>query len=225
MTGPQSTDAGTNPPQLLAVAANDEVVTLGIAGNDIDFTGIVENCIGRHALGANQGRHGPARPTTTRPATTSSRPRSRPCGLGSRPRWLKIHARAPQAKVFLVGYPAILPTDGIRVLAANAADGDRCPLPAPQGTRVERDAGGGRGGGAGDLRRHLSFRASRTTPARRSPFAGSSRSYRVLWRSRCTRMRPAKPAWRRWYKAPSPPPCTRRRGRPPGRPVSTESGW
>jgi GDSL-like Lipase/Acylhydrolase family len=44
MTSPQSTDAGTNPPQFDALSAAAKIVSLQIGGNDIGFTSILENC-------------------------------------------------------------------------------------------------------------------------------------------------------------------------------------
>jgi lysophospholipase L1-like esterase len=44
MTTPQSTYAGTNPPQLDSIAADTRVVSLSIGGNDIGFTEILTNC-------------------------------------------------------------------------------------------------------------------------------------------------------------------------------------
>jgi hypothetical protein len=112
MTGPQSTDAGTNPPQLLAVSASDEVVTLGIAGNDIDFTGIVENCIAATPWGPTRvGRtckayYDPSGHDLVAAEIAALQPRVQAT-------LAQVHARAPQAKVFVVGYPAILPTAGL----------------------------------------------------------------------------------------------------------------
>jgi GDSL-like Lipase/Acylhydrolase family len=111
MTAPQSTDAGTNPPQLLAVTPKDEVVTLGIAGNDIDFTGIVENCIAATPWGPTRvGRtckayYDPSGHDLIAAEIGALQPRVQAT-------LAQIRARAPQAKIFVVGYPAILPAAG-----------------------------------------------------------------------------------------------------------------
>ncbi len=44
MTQPQSTDAGTNPPQFDALSTAAKIVTLQISGNDIGFSEILRNC-------------------------------------------------------------------------------------------------------------------------------------------------------------------------------------
>jgi hypothetical protein len=111
LTGPQTTDAGTNPPQLLAVTGDDGVVTLGIAGNDIDFTGIVENCIAVTPWGPTrvgrtcQAYYDPGGHDLIAAEIEALQPRLEDA-------LAQIHARAPQAKVLVVGYPAILPAAG-----------------------------------------------------------------------------------------------------------------
>ena len=42
---PQSTSAGTNPPQFNALSAATKVVSVQIGGNDIGFTEILQNCV------------------------------------------------------------------------------------------------------------------------------------------------------------------------------------
>ena len=55
LTQPQSTDLGTNPPQLSVVNTGDRVVTLGIGGNDIGFVSIIENCEALTPWGPHEG--------------------------------------------------------------------------------------------------------------------------------------------------------------------------
>jgi lysophospholipase L1-like esterase len=45
MFNAQSTDAGTNPPQLDALDSGTDVVTLQVGGNDIGFSEIITNCV------------------------------------------------------------------------------------------------------------------------------------------------------------------------------------
>jgi len=44
MFAPQAVTGGSNPAQLSALSATTSLVTLGIGGNDIGFTEIIENC-------------------------------------------------------------------------------------------------------------------------------------------------------------------------------------
>jgi hypothetical protein len=112
MTGGQVTDAGSSPAQLAAVASNDRVVTVGIGGNDINFTGIVENCIaatpwGPTRVGTNcKSYYDPSGHDVIAAEIRALRPR-----LSAT--LARVHARAPAARVFLIGYPAILPADGL----------------------------------------------------------------------------------------------------------------
>jgi lysophospholipase L1-like esterase len=111
MTAPQSTDAGTNPAQLSAVTSADRVVTLGIGGNDIDFSGIIENCValtpyGPTMVGLTCKSHYDAGGHDQIAAAIDALAPKVASVLG------RIHQLAPHAKVFLVGYPAILPPTG-----------------------------------------------------------------------------------------------------------------
>jgi lysophospholipase L1-like esterase len=106
---PQDTGLGTNPPQLDALTEDTEGVTLTIGGNDIGFGEIVQEC---------------ARRSPTEPFGAACRDYYTTDGedeLAERieetaPRVAAaleaIEERSPDARVLLVGYPAILPVDG-----------------------------------------------------------------------------------------------------------------
>jgi lysophospholipase L1-like esterase len=110
MWNPQDVFLGPNPPQLDALSNETRRVTLQIGGNDIGFGQIVDQC-------------------------TTAWPYGHPCIDTYAPNWpdnsvdilqdriaatapkiaaviQAIHARAPRARVFLVGYAAILPHTG-----------------------------------------------------------------------------------------------------------------
>jgi lysophospholipase L1-like esterase len=111
MTSVQKTAAGVNPPQLGAVTSADKVVTLGIGGNDIGFIRIIENC-------AAASPFGPTRVGWTCKShyTTGGIDRIAAAIRAVTPRLeavlTSVHRLAPAAKVFVVGYPAILPPTG-----------------------------------------------------------------------------------------------------------------
>ncbi len=95
-----------NPPQLDALDASTKIVTLGIGGNDIGFSEIARTCV---ELFARQQTGSPCRDFYNQGGVDE---------IGRRIAALapvfdrvldEIEARSPQAKVFTVGYPAILP--------------------------------------------------------------------------------------------------------------------
>jgi lysophospholipase L1-like esterase len=117
MTRPQPTGNGTNPPQLDAVTPETTLVTVGIGGNDVGFVALAAQC------------------TTDDPSASPCRDRLVTAGGDEMARRIEttgrrvaalldqIHARAPRARVVLVGYPTILP------------DGGGCWPTLPLGTR------------------------------------------------------------------------------------------
>ena len=107
MTARQDVDPDPdNPPQLDALDANTRIVTLGIGGNDIGFTEIAKKCA---ELFLVQPNGSPCRDFYNQGGVDV---------IGGRIAALApklaavldgIDTRSPRAKVFTVGYPAILP--------------------------------------------------------------------------------------------------------------------
>jgi len=106
---PQVTTLGTNGPQLDALGTDTAGVTLTIGGNDIGFGGIISECAARSPrkpLGsacedfftADGEDELAARIDETAPRIAAA--------------LAEIENRSPDAEVFLVGFPAILPDDG-----------------------------------------------------------------------------------------------------------------
>lgn len=102
MTHAERFGVGANPPQLDSVTRDTDLVTLGIGGNDIDFSRIVVTCAAESLtspMGAPCAAHyGNAidkdiKKTGPKVASVLRR----------------IHAKAPHARVLLVGYLRILP--------------------------------------------------------------------------------------------------------------------
>ena len=102
----QGVTPGPNPPQLDALDATTRLVSLGIGGNDIGFSGIIEDC------------------ATVLPWETPCRDQYLAGGLDQISARIAqtapkvdavldaIRARAPQARILVVGYPTILPDRG-----------------------------------------------------------------------------------------------------------------
>lgn len=107
---PQETRLGTNAPQLDALGPDTAGVTLSIGGNDIGFATIINECATRSPrapLGAacrdfytapDGSDELAARIDDTAPRIAAALE--------------EISARSPEAEVFVVGYPAILPDEG-----------------------------------------------------------------------------------------------------------------
>ena len=107
MTQPQDVDPDPdNPPQLDALDGHTTVVTLGIGGNDIGFTDIAKKC---GELGLQDPTGSPCKTFYNR--TGSDEIAARIAALAPKLRAVldRIDRRSPDAKVFVIGYPAILP--------------------------------------------------------------------------------------------------------------------
>jgi lysophospholipase L1-like esterase len=109
MTQSQSVTLGTNPPQFGALGSSASLVTLGIGGNDIGFYNIVKTCAEEsitNPFGSPCKSHYTAGGTDQlAQAIQNLAPKIGSVLQG-------IHALAPSARVFLVGYPVILPNSG-----------------------------------------------------------------------------------------------------------------
>jgi lysophospholipase L1-like esterase len=100
-----------NRSQLTAVGSGTQIVSLQVGGDDIGFTSIIENCIaltpwGPTKVGANcRNYYDPnGKNSLANDVTALAQPIAAILA--------HIHAAAPNAKVFVVGYPDILPQNG-----------------------------------------------------------------------------------------------------------------
>jgi hypothetical protein len=100
------------PPQLNAVKRTTKVVTLGIGGNDIGFTSIIENCIAETPTGPTRSGPQNCKQYYTAGGTDQLAQRIHATRAKVDRVIRAIHARSSQAKVYVVGYPAILPESG-----------------------------------------------------------------------------------------------------------------
>jgi GDSL-like Lipase/Acylhydrolase family len=106
MFNAQGVTPGPNPPQLDALDAGTRLVTLGVGGNDIGFSEIIESCVtllpwetpcqDRYRAGGSDELS--ARIAATAPKVAAV--------LDA------VRSRAPGARTLVVGYPAILPDTG-----------------------------------------------------------------------------------------------------------------
>jgi lysophospholipase L1-like esterase len=107
MTQSQTDDGVTiNPPQLNSITGSSGVVTLGIGGNDIGFVDIIETC-------AEESLTNPFGDPCTAHYTSGGTDQLAAEISATGPKvgavLAQIRQRAPQAKVYVVGYPDILP--------------------------------------------------------------------------------------------------------------------
>ncbi|WP_051967662.1 SGNH/GDSL hydrolase family protein [Kitasatospora mediocidica] len=116
---PQHLDGGDNPAQLDALSDRTRLVTVGIGGNDADFTKVVARCAEQGlaqtllaGLDLKKAQDSPCRASYTA-ADGQDRLTALLDTVGDRLTGVlqEVKRRAPQARVYLVGYPALLPAD------------------------------------------------------------------------------------------------------------------
>lgn len=104
MTEAQNVEPGPNPPQFNGLAAGTNIVSLTIGGNDIGFSEVLESCITYNPFSTpckdkyDSGGHDQL---AERIANTAPKVAAVLQG---------IHTRSPNARVFVVDYPDILPS-------------------------------------------------------------------------------------------------------------------
>ncbi|MFB6891163.1 SGNH/GDSL hydrolase family protein [Kitasatospora sp. NPDC056327] len=114
----QPTDGGANPPQLDALTPATRLVTLGIGGNDAGFMEVVGQCAKENLVDALKGLVGSDRAASPcrdsyAVADGGDQVQRKVDSAGERlgTQLKEIKRRAPQARVYVVGYPVLLPAD------------------------------------------------------------------------------------------------------------------
>jgi hypothetical protein len=108
MTQPQNVDPdGPNPPQFSRLDAATRVVSLTIGGNDIGFSEVVQNCITWNPFDRPCQRRYVVNGVDTLSQRINQTAPLVDAVLDG------IRARSPQARTFVVNYPAIFPETGI----------------------------------------------------------------------------------------------------------------
>ncbi|MFI2780166.1 SGNH/GDSL hydrolase family protein [Streptomyces sp. ALB3] len=105
MAGPQE----SAPPQLDALRPDTTLVTLGVGGNDLDLAGVITRCV---LVGYLSPYGSPCKQSFTLFGTDEIGSRIKATAPKIDAVLNEIHARSPQARVLLVGYPSLLPDDG-----------------------------------------------------------------------------------------------------------------
>jgi lysophospholipase L1-like esterase len=121
MTEPQQTYLGTNPPQLSALAPDDQLVLLTLSGDDMGFMNVLQTCM---KLSFSDPWGSPCKAYYTKGGTDQLAARIK----AEAPRMAQvlqaIAARAPQARIVLVGYLDLFPQSGGCWPAVPITDGD-----------------------------------------------------------------------------------------------------
>ena len=109
MAHPQSVPLGTNPPEDNALSVSTTLVTLQVGGNNIGFSDIIIHCT---TLSLTNPFGSPCKDHYTSGGTDKLRAKINAAAPKVAAVLQDIHADAPNARVLLVGYPAILPNSG-----------------------------------------------------------------------------------------------------------------
>jgi lysophospholipase L1-like esterase len=103
MTQTQGVTPGPNPPQFDRLDAGTTVVTLQIGGNDIGFSSIAEDCFSPTPTGTPcQDAYVVNGQDEITRRINEAAPKVAAAVAG-------VHTRAPSARVFVIGYPSIVP--------------------------------------------------------------------------------------------------------------------
>ena len=107
MTSPQEVEIdGPNPPQLDSLEAGTEVVSVTIGGNDIGFSEIAQSCITLNPFSSPcRDKYNSGGKDVIAERIVATAPKVAEVLQG-------IHFRSPEARVYLVNYPAIFPETG-----------------------------------------------------------------------------------------------------------------
>ena len=104
MTETQNVEPGPNPPQFNGLNASTNVVSVTIGGNDIGFTEIIESCITYNPFSTPcKDKYDPGGHDQLAERIANTAPKVAAVLQG-------IHAHSPNARVFVVNYPDILPS-------------------------------------------------------------------------------------------------------------------
>ena len=107
LTSPQPIFGGANPPQFNSLDAGVAAISVQIGGNDIGFSEILYRCAALLPLGA------PCRTAYTAGGTDELSRRITATGPKVAAALAEARRRSPQARIFVLGYPAILPEVGL----------------------------------------------------------------------------------------------------------------
>ena len=109
MTGAQRTYLGTNPAQLTALAPDDRLVLLTLSGDDVGFLNVLKECM---KLSFTQPWGSPCEAYYTKGGTDQLAAGVTAVAPKMTRVLAAVAARAPRARVVVVGYPDLFPQSG-----------------------------------------------------------------------------------------------------------------
>jgi lysophospholipase L1-like esterase len=109
MTGAQRTYLGTNPAQLTALAPDDRLVLLTLSGDDIGFLNVLKECM---KLSFTQPWGSPCEAYYTKGGTDQLAAGVTAVAPKMTRVLAAVAARAPRARIVVVGYPDMFPQSG-----------------------------------------------------------------------------------------------------------------
>lgn len=114
LSAAQKTDDGTNPAQLSALHEDTRLVTLGIGGNDIGFSSMITTCVKAGVRYQVEKLLGGTDDSPCRSSYADGELETRISTAGDKlaAALKEIGHRSPDARVYVVGYPTILPAKG-----------------------------------------------------------------------------------------------------------------
>jgi len=121
MTTAQSTFLGTNPPQLNALAPDDALVLVTLGGDDLGFSSVLDECM---KLSFTDPWGSPCQAHYTSGGTDQLAALIKAEAPKMATLLTEIAARAPQARIVLVGYPDLFPLSGGCWPGVPITDGD-----------------------------------------------------------------------------------------------------
>jgi lysophospholipase L1-like esterase len=109
MTSAEHTSTGQNPPQLDSLSRGDALVMLTLGGDDLGFLNVLDKCMAlswRNLLGSPCRSYYDSGGTDKLAALVTAEAPRMAAAL------TQVHAKAPGARVLLVGYPDLFPQHG-----------------------------------------------------------------------------------------------------------------
>jgi len=115
LSAPQPTSDGTNPAQLTALTPATTLVTLGIGGNDLDWATVLTRCVELDLIpalipGSAAASAAPCQAYYTSGGTDQIQQDIQTAAAQLAGALTDIKTRAPHARIYVVGYPDLLPS-------------------------------------------------------------------------------------------------------------------